>query len=402
MRSSFRPRVMAIVAIGLTIMLVVELQSTWADATPPSSWSLTSTPNKTSSDTLSAVSCTSVKFCVAVGSYIKSSGTDRNLIEEWDGSSWAIIKSPDEGTGNNSLSGVSCTSATYCVAAGSAQGTQYEEGIVLTFNGDDWSITSILSNVHGIYSFSGVSCTSPSFCVVVGHSASDAGTFDVIYTWNGRHWHLSSGGPTHLTQTDINPRGLTLTGVSCESDHFCAAVGDGTGDPYGKGVILLYNGTEWSRGAVLKEVHGEYGLAGVSCSSATFCVAVGRMGSDAGVFTVIDQWNGTKWTEPATGPVRGAQLTGVSCVNQSSCVAVGYSEVNVDQTLIESWDGTAWGQTPSPDQGTGNNDLEGVSCSHAPDCVAVGDFMNGSNQQTLGLASFAMSPAAKVALNHAP
>ncbi|MFZ0668208.1 MAG: hypothetical protein WAM97_20845, partial [Acidimicrobiales bacterium] len=154
---------------------------------------------------------------------------------------------------------------------------------------------------------------------------------------------------------------------------------------------------EWSRSAILKDVHGEYGLTGVSCSNASFCEAVGRMGSDAGVFTVIDRWNGTEWTEPGNGAVRSAQLSGVSCVNQTTCVAVGYSEVNVDQTLIESWDGTAWSQTSSPDDGTGDNELEGVSCSHAPDCVAVGEFLNGSNDQTLALASFAMAPATKLA-----
>lgn len=385
-RQMSRPKRRISVVVGascLATFLAIGLQSSWAGATPPSSWSLTSTPNKTSSDSLNAVSCTSVNFCMAVGSYMKSSNIDRNLIEEWEGSTWTIVRSPDEGTGDNSLDGVSCTSERHCVAVGYGTGAQYEEGIILTFNGHHWSITSILSSVHGIYAFSAVSCPSRNFCVAVGHAAKDAGTQSVIYTWNGSHWNLSNASTLSLT----------LTGVSCPTSHFCAAVGNEPGNQhheYPAGVILVFNGVQWSRSAVIDTVHGAYTLSGVSCTGIQFCEAVGYLGDDAGFFTVIDTWNGTNWMEPATGTIHNATLASVSCTNKSDCVAAGYGGLTSGhpKNLIESWDGT-WSKTPTPDQGTGTNQLNGVSCFKAPDCAAVGYFDNGSNPQTLAIVSFA-------------
>lgn len=385
-----RPKRRIPIVIGtscLATFLVIGLQSSWVGATPPTSWSLTSTPNKTNSDFLNAVSCTSVNFCMAVGGYVKSSKPDRNLIEEWEGSYWAILPSPDEGAGDNSLEGVSCTSEVHCVAVGYGTGAEYEEGIVLTFNGHHWSITSILSSVHGVYAFSAVSCPSRSFCVAVGHEANDAGTQSVIYTWNGSHWNRSGASTLNLT----------LTGVSCTSSHFCAAVGNEPGNQhheYPAGLILVFNGVTWSRSAIIDTVHGAYTLSGVSCAGTNFCEAVGYLGDDAGFFTVIDTWNGTNWTEPATGTIHDATLASVSCTNKSNCVAAGqggFASARQSKNLIESWDGT-WSKTPTPDQGTGANQLYGVSCFKAPDCAAVGNFENGSNPQTLAMVSFATDP----------
>ena len=68
-------------------------------------------------------------------------------------------------------------------------------------------------------------------------------------------------------------------------------------------------------------------------------------------------------------------LTGVSCVSVLSCVAVGteVSGSEGDQTLVETWgNGSTWSVTPSPNPGSGNDSLNGFSCSSATSCVAVG------------------------------
>ena len=60
-----------------------------------------------------------------------------------------------------------------------------------------------------------------------------------------------------------------------------------------------------------------------------------------------------------------------------------------DQTLVESWDGTAWSITASPNpSGNPNSYLVGISCLSATNCTAVGNSgnTNTNSSQTLVVA----------------
>ena len=77
-------------------------------------------PGFTSSG-FAAIACASPFECWAVGSDDNGSppGRTQTLIEQWDGTSWAVAASPNTGaTHNNVLSGVTCASAADCWAAG--------------------------------------------------------------------------------------------------------------------------------------------------------------------------------------------------------------------------------------------------------------------------------------------
>ena len=75
----------------------------------------------------------------------------------------------------------------------------------------------------------------------------------------------------------------------------------------------------------------------------------------------------------------------------SDCWAVGYYIVdavsNLNQTLIERWNGTSWKIVNSPNtSATQSNLLYGVTCGSTPDCWAVGYYYNASSAaQTLAL-----------------
>ena len=63
-------------------------------------------------------------------------------------------------------------------------------------------------------------------------------------------------------------------------------------------------------------------------------------------------------------------LFGVWCTTSTNCKAVGFSKPavgpgaqSVSQNLLESWNGNAWSITPTPNQGTGDNNLYGLSCT---------------------------------------
>src|SRR6266567_3297398 len=92
------------------------------------------------------------------------------------------------------------------------------------------------------------------------------------------------------------------------------------------------------------------------------------------------------WTvvsSPNPGSVN--DLNGVAAVSASDVWAVGefINASNVNQTLIEHWNGHKWSVVPSPNVGTHNNELFGVTAVSATDVWAVGFFNAGFFNQTL-------------------
>lgn len=80
-------------------------------------------PTPRTQSLLAGVSCTSGKFCAAVGTYDTTANIGQSLTEEWNGSRWIRLSSPDTGsTEDNGLSSVRCTSSTFCMADGSHSG----------------------------------------------------------------------------------------------------------------------------------------------------------------------------------------------------------------------------------------------------------------------------------------
>src|SRR5215472_9463155 len=60
-------------------------------ATPRSGWSITPSPNPViPTGQLFWVSCPAANWCMAVGTYVRSSGAGVTLAERWNGTSWRI------------------------------------------------------------------------------------------------------------------------------------------------------------------------------------------------------------------------------------------------------------------------------------------------------------------------
>jgi len=93
-----------------------------------------------------------------------------------------------------------------------------------------------------------------------------------------------------------------------------------------------------------KPRNGLDSLTGVSCTSSTYCAAVGWYAPNSYTLghTLIEAWDGTTWSiEPSPDPSNaGDILNGVSCTSPTSCMASGSKTTG--RTLIESWDGTSW------------------------------------------------------------
>jgi hypothetical protein len=343
-------------------------------------WSMQAVPSPPGGGIVDGVSCTSASACIAVG----FSGTEQGtLAERWNGTSWTIQSTPNpSGALKVDLSGVSCTSASACIAVGFEQTSSNEFTVAERWNGTSWTIQST-PNPPGALNveLEGVSCTSASACTAVGSSD----TNKLAEQWNGTSWTI---------QSTPNPSGSTdgaLEGVSCTSASACTAVG---WYETSAGVFALaerWNGTSWTIQST-PNPNPELGptLTGVSCTSANACTAVGYYETSSGATSpaLAEQWNGTSWTIQSTPNPPGAlyvDLSTVSCTSASACTAVGSYGTSSNQfTLAEQWNGTSWAvqTTPNP-VGSQESELDGVFCISASACKAVGFYTNTNHEVPL-------------------
>lgn len=110
-----------------------------------STWAATASspvdPNPGDLAEFNSVSCTSATNCMAVGDAGDSAGTsDATLAELWNGSTWTVETTVDPAT-FSTLTSVSCTSASHCVAVGadSASATGSIHTLVEVWNGTTWT-----------------------------------------------------------------------------------------------------------------------------------------------------------------------------------------------------------------------------------------------------------------------
>jgi hypothetical protein len=333
-----------------------------AGATPV--WSVTPSPNPTTSSQshLSGVSCPSTTFCIAVGEY--TYGPDHTLVEQWNGTRWTIVSSPNPKEFQHTpswLSGVSCPSTTSCFAVGSYQpSSDREVTLIEHWNGRSWSIMASPTPGDGTPfqsgGLAGVSCPSTSSCFAVG-SFEGRG---LIEHWNGSVWTIMNGVPTP-------PNGhAPLDAVYCPSPRSCFAVGSSSVEyaDFTSGLVEHWNGRGgWSIMAGDPSPGRFDDLSGVSCPSPKSCFAVGAS-------SYVEHWNGHGGWTFMTGPNPSATagLAAVSCATTMSCVAIG---AGAGYTLAEQWDGRgSWTIMTSPT--LRNPQLVGVACPSTNSCLAVG------------------------------
>jgi hypothetical protein len=356
-------------------------------------WTIQSTPNPAAAvqSYLQGVSCSSASACTAVGYYDNSSLDAFALAERWNGTSWSIqaIATPAHSTGTY-LYGVSCTAASACTAVGYySSDTSSLNTLAERWNGKSWTVQATPKS-KAIGQLYGVSCTSAKACTAVGQyfQTSSGNYLTLAERWNGTSWTAQA------TPNPAGSAGPRLQGVSCASASACTAAGW-----YQKGSDFVtlaegWNGKTWAIHTTPNPASPGSYLNGVSCTSASACTTAGYYASsedgDAEA-TLAERWNGTSWAIQATpNPVRadggGLDLTGVSCTSASGCTTAGWYESpsGVELTLAEAWNGTSWAiqTTPSP-KGSPGSYLNGVSCTSAAACTAVGYYTTSSGSETL-------------------
>lgn len=350
------------------------------------SWTTVDSPNidPFKHNYLDAVTCTSASDCWAVGSS-RPGNFYQTLIMHWDGASWSIVPSPNY-TSNapNNLFAVTCSSATDCWAVGAynVNGVeQVTQTLIVRWDGTSWSLVpsaNTSATEHNL--LYGVSCVSGSDCWAVGYYDTGTTYKTLIQRWNGAAWNIVASPNTSATQFNF------LSAVTCVSGSDCWAVGFYQGGGVDQTLVLRWNGTSWN--IVTSPSNGSSQLTSVTCASGSDCRAVGTRSNGTNRQTLIERWNGTSWAivaSPSTSPTQNNYLTGVTCASGSDCWAVGHYVVGFTyQTIIERWNGTAWTIAASPNNtGTKTSNLRDVACASDSDCWAVGNYQDGQAWQPL-------------------
>ena len=166
------------------------------------------------SDSFSGVSCASPLDCTAVGFYDTTTGT-ATLAEGWNGTGWSRETTPNS-KNRSQLNGVSCVSSDECVAVGQAGSKTLGE----LWNGTGWSITKMPKPAQSAPTLSGISCTSLSFCMTVGsyYAIATGQNLALAESWDGAKWSLQNAA-------DPSSDDDYLRAVSCFSPTSCSAAG---------------------------------------------------------------------------------------------------------------------------------------------------------------------------------
>ena len=168
-----------------------------------------------------------------------------------------------------------------------------------------------------------------------------------------------------------------LYGVSCVTRKWCMAAGY-----YDVGVAFteVWNGKRWSIRPAEQVPDNDSQFTGVSCTSRVSCTAAGIYGNLSGLdYPLAERWNGEVWTiQPVPHPEGQLDsfLIDVACSTARACTATGryFTETGPSYTFAKSWNGKAWVLQPTVNPSETINALDGVACTSATACTAVGGY----------------------------
>ncbi len=265
------------------------------------------------------------------------------LTEHWDGTSWTLVATPDQG-GSAIFTAVAATSAANAWAVGSIGPGPGDRSAVSPliehWDGTAWSAQSFAVPTSG-GQFTAVAATSADDAWAVGYTgeaSEGTGQTTMIEHWDGSTW-------TRVPSPDPAGQGNILQGVTTISADDAWAVGYTTTDSgVYKSLTEHWDGSAWS---VVTSPDDDTNLWKVSAGSADDVWAVGYTGQcghgGGKCTTVAMHWNGSTWTVASTPDPSSRYLNallGVTVIAGDDVWAVGSTDFG--STLIEHWDGSHW------------------------------------------------------------
>ena len=299
---------------------------------------------------------------------------------------------------------ISCYSATVCSGGGGYASISGHHAALLHWStGVKWTAVEAQLPAGAAddprAAVTSMSCPSASRCFA-GGNYSDGGNRAMVLTWSSAAGWSVRKAPLPAGASP-NPD-AAVGGMSCPSVTWCTGVGqysdaDGNEDP----LLLRRTGGTWTaKAAPVRPPDGQHltaGLTTVACPSTSRCFAGGWQYDSAGqpvplmLTWFAGRWMAMKVPLPVGAAVEpSASIGGISCSTTAQCVAVGHYVGGREnqQGFILTWSGTSWTarKAPLPSDAGGNpwTELDAVSCPATSRCVAGGAYETAASQ-SLGM-----------------
>jgi hypothetical protein len=242
-----------------------------------------------------------------------------------------------------------------------------------------------------------VACPSATSCIAVGsYDHSGGASPGLLVTGSGTSWTATQAPlPGNASQYVDAP----LQSIACPSTTSCVAAGyyDDT-SVHEDGYLVTGSGTSWAATQAPLPANAAPGIAllqSVACASTTSCVAVGTYTDSSGnTEGLVLTGSGTSWTATeaplpadATAGNPNVSLGSVACPSTTSCIAIGtyLNTTNNQNGLLLTETGTSWAATEAPlpaNAATGSLSyvvLESLACPSATSCVVTGSYADPSD-----------------------
>jgi hypothetical protein len=315
----------------------------------------------TGAASLSAVAATSAKDVWAVGSF-NTGGAFKTLIEHWDGAHWTIVpsKNPASGTHTtNTLGAVVALTPKNAWAFGFYEKTTTSfRTLIEHWDGVSWSVVPSPNNGPGENALLGATARSSTDIWAVGYHNDPGNRRTLTEHWNGSAWSIvaspSVGSGDNFLFAVAGPTGRQLWAVGSDSVSF------------GRTLAVRWNGTGWTVGRTANPGDGDRFLQGVAVPGARIALAVGSDLKGNQTRALAERWTGSGWSVvPAASPAADYNsLQAIAAAGTRHAWAVGTRRAtpgSAFRTLAEHWNGTSWSVAASPSPGTGDDMLCGLA-----------------------------------------
>jgi hypothetical protein len=298
---------------------------------------------------LYSIAAVSPCYALAVGFQGSTASVDtaQPLIEQWTGSSWAVMPIS---TNPGFLDSVSVASANGIWAAGNTPAG----ALILHYDGTSWTQQPTPHDSDGS-ELSALDGLTASDAWAGGHNRPDGSRHALMMRWDGTSWNPSSLPPAVSgDNTDI----LSVSADSATDAWAVAQVGDSS-------ALLHWDGTQWASSTVP-------GIWSVTALSPTSAWGVGYALIGNHYQTLTEHWDGSSWRVLSSPDPGGAGqdnvLTAVTATSGSDVWAVGRYAGGDGQPLVPfamHWNGGSWTEIPLPVSGVQATDTNPLSVSAA-------------------------------------
>jgi hypothetical protein len=383
----FRQLVAVIIGFVTTVAVLNFSASLSAQDCGPA-WRIFPSPNFGSGNNeLYGISVASANDVWAVGRYSDASGY-KTLSLHWGGSAWSIVSTPNVGSSFNQLFSVATLSSNNAWAVGaSSNNNVLFQPLIAHWDGTQWSIVPAALAPGSSAFLYGIAAVAANDIWAVGYiQIGFSAQQPLVMHWDGTSWSLVLSPSTSPANHDV------LWAVSALSANNVWAAGSSTDAVTGNYATFIqhWDGSAWNIVASPNPSGSIYNFVwGIEAVSATDIWVMGRAYDGSSYPSLFEHWDGNAWSvTPSPSEQFYNELYNAAALSSTDVWAVGRYGGGFDNNvaMVMHWNGSAWSvvANPNPPGATENNFLYSVAAVSTQDVWAVGSyFKDGAKFQTL-------------------